>query len=71
MSLNAVGGTLLPLSIELQLALKVNRNESSHNKYVVHSNATLDNYLSIFLKVLKPDDFKIMEQVISLSFNRA
>lgn len=47
MSLNAVGGTLLLLSVELQLALKVNRNESNHDKSVVHSNATIVDYLRI------------------------
>lgn len=47
MSLNAVGGTLHLLSVELPLALKVNRNESNHDKYVVHSNATIVDYLRI------------------------
>lgn len=54
------GGTLLLLSVELQLALKVNRNESNPDKYVVHSNATIVDYLRILLKILKPDYHQII-----------
>lgn len=51
--LNAMWGTLFPLCVKLQLTLKVNRIELNHNEYAVHSNATVDHYLSIFTGCFK------------------